>query len=124
MGFLQFIFSLMFVIPVGLIMLYLLKRLGSDMSDAVKREAKAEVKQSNKFGYEGRRYTPGYNKTYERPFSYKNSYMKEANTFGSSTAEIRRKELEKKQETKNNTARNIFDKRKKRKERKQRKNNR
>ena len=39
--------------------------------------------------------------------------MKDANTFGSSTAEIRRKELEKKQETKNNTARNIFDKRKK-----------
>ena len=123
MGFLQFVFSLMFVIPVGLIMLYLLKRLGSDMSDAVRREDKVEVRQTDKFGYEGRRYTPGYNKTYEQPSSYQNSYMKSMNTFGSSTAEVRRKELEKKQETKNNTARNIFDKRKRRKERKKRKNN-
>jgi hypothetical protein len=94
------------------------------MSDAVKREAKVEVKQVNKFGYEGRRYTPGYNKTYERPSSYQNSYTKNTNTFGSSTAEIRRKELEKKQEKKHNTTRSILDKRKKRKERKQRKNNR
>ena len=100
MGFLQFIFSLMFVIPVGLVMLYLLKRLNQDMSEAVKNEAKADEKKymdKSERQYGRSKYTPGYNKMSERPSLYQNPY--ERSNFGSSTAELRRREL-KEQEAK------------------------
>lgn len=110
----------MFVIPVGLVMLYLLKRLNQDMSEAVKNEAKADEKKymdKSERQYGRSKYTSGYNKMSERPSLYQNPY--ERSNFGSSTAELRRREL-KEQEAKKEKS-SVLSKRKRRKARKQRK---
>jgi len=136
MGFFQFLFSLMFVIPVGLIMIYLLKRLRDDMLEIVKRESQAKEQRDRgkyEYRYESRDRYHEYNNLNKTAFSdrsvsYQSSYLKRVNnfkttSFGNSTAEIRKRELKEKEQAKKKVSTGALDKRKRRREREKRKRN-
>lgn len=99
MGFIKFVFVLMLLVPIVLLMWYLLNKLSDDMKavarkaaeeDVAARQRAKEVKQDY-----SRHYTPGYNNTQatER-VPYRNPY--EGRTFGSTAAEIERRQQEEK----------------------------
>ena len=130
MGFIEFIFACMLIIPVALLMWFLLNKLSEDMKTAARRSAKEEAARkqnvSGTMQQNSRKYAPGYNRPRETQVPHRSNY--EARSFGSSAAEIRRREQEKRDaaqksahEHKIEKPEKELSKRKRRKARKQRK---
>lgn len=133
MGFFKFVFAFMILIPVAVLMLFLIDKLISETKSIIKKSAEEEAakkmrkKAENTYG--GRRYAPGYDRPQHMPFSYDNHYEKR--TFGSSAAEVKRREQENRalsekaaEEQISNKSNKRLSKRKRRKERKNRKKDR
>ena len=97
MGFIEFIFACMLIIPVALLMWFLLNKLSEDMKAAARRSAEEEAARkqnaSGNMQRNSRKYAPGYNRPRETQVPHNSHY--EARSFGSSAAEIRRREQEK-----------------------------
>ena len=97
MGFIEFIFACMLIIPVALLMWFLLNKLSEDMKTAARRSAEEEAARkqnvSGTMQQNSRKYAPGYNRPRETQVPHRSNY--EARSFGSSAAEIRRREQEK-----------------------------
>ena len=97
MGFIEFIFACMLIIPVALLMWFLLNKLSEDMKTAARRSAEEEAARkqnvSGTMQQHSRKYAPGYNRPRETQVPHNSHY--EARAFGSSAAEIRRREQEK-----------------------------
>lgn len=93
MGFFEFVFAFMFVIPIAALMCFLLYKLNADAKEVIKADNQKRAIKSSENLHNNRRYVPGYNKTSERQFSYNNPY--EPKSFGSTAAEIKRREQEK-----------------------------
>ena len=130
MGFIEFIFACMLIIPVALLMWFLLNKLSEDMKTAARRSAEEEAARkqnvSGTMQQNSRKYAPGYNRPRETQVPHNSHY--EARSFGSSAAEIRRREQEKRDaaqksahEHKIEKPEKELSKRKRRKARKQRK---
>lgn len=130
MGFIEFIFACMLIIPVALLMWFLLNKLSEDMKTAARRSAEEEAARkqnvSGTMQQNSRKYAPGYNRPRETQVPHRSNY--EARSFGSSAAEIRRREQEKRDaaqksahEHKIEKPEKELSKRKRRKARKQRK---
>ncbi|MDD6647057.1 MAG: hypothetical protein PUF60_04480 [Firmicutes bacterium] len=130
MGFIEFIFACMLIIPVALLMWFLLNKLSEDMKTAARRSAEEEAARkqnvSGTMQQNSRKYAPGYNRPRETQVPHCSNY--EARSFGSSAAEIRRREQEKRDaaqksahEHKIEKPEKELSKRKRRKARKQRK---
>lgn len=130
MGFIEFIFACMLIIPVALLMWFLLNKLSEDMKTAARRSAEEEASRkqnvSGTMQQNSRKYAPGYNRPRETQVPHRSNY--EARSFGSSAAEIRRREQEKRDaaqksahEHKIEKPEKELSKRKRRKARKQRK---
>ena len=130
MGFIEFIFTCMLIIPVALLMWFLLNKLSEDMKTAARRSAEEEAARkqnvSGTMQQNSRKYAPGYNRPRETQVPHRSNY--EARSFGSSAAEIRRREQEKRDaaqksahEHKIEKPEKELSKRKRRKARKQRK---
>ncbi|MDO4485743.1 MAG: hypothetical protein Q4C46_04015 [Bacillota bacterium] len=128
MGFIKFIFALMFLVPVAVLMWFLINKLSADMKDAMKKDAeleKAKAAPEPADSRYSRRYAPGYSRPPEMYGRQAGPYGAGAGGFGSSAAEIRRREQEQtdKEEMHRNQHKELS-KRKRRKARKHRKKDR